>query len=47
MGLSYTWCNFTKVTPGVTSHTFCEPLIIIRSKGQKTLIVASLLFPKN
>ena len=30
-----------------SSSTFCEPLITIRSKGQKTLIVVSLLLPRN
>ena len=27
-----------------SSYTFCEPLITIRSNGQKTLIVISLFF---
>ena len=37
MGSSYTWCNCTRVTPGVTSqelHLF-GPLICIRSEGEK------------
>ena len=41
MGLSYTRCNSKRVTP------FFGPLIIIRSQGEKTLIVISLLFFKN
>ena len=42
--------RWVEVTPGVTSkksYTFCEPLITVRSKGQKTLLVISLLLPKN
>ena len=30
-----------------SSYTFYGPLITIRSKGQKTLIVMSLLLPRN
>ena len=41
MGLSYTWYNFIRVT-----H-FCEPLITIRFKGKKILIIVLLLLPRN
>ena len=41
LGLSYIWYNFIRVT-----HFF-GPLIIIRSNGEKTLIIMLLLFSKN
>ena len=42
LGLSYTWCNFIRVT-----HFFGLLIIIIRSKGEKPLMVMLLLFSKN
>ena len=41
MGASYTWCNFTRVTP------FLDHWFVLDLRVKKTFIAMYLLFPRN